>query len=147
MTVDVLAPRIRSADAARLVDGLNEAGFTAASETTSASPESRQDTIVRHAPEDRGAAEQLARYLDGRLSLQETSDIDIGTLALLPGVDLRGVRSEPLSLTEVHQTLSVAAGTGSITSVQPTTKIADPVRTSTTRLGIVPLKAALDWCA
>ena len=104
-------------------------------------------TTVHYGPGDEAAAEQLARYLDGAVELIESDDREEATLTLIPGLNFSQLRSVPLSLVEVREMRRANSGTTPTTASQIATTINGQGGPSTSRVGIVPVEAALDACS
>jgi LCP family protein required for cell wall assembly len=94
-------------------------------------------SVIRHGPDDRAAADLLARHLEGSPSLEEAPELTDGVIELVTGTEYAGTREEPLPPTTTTATTAPSTTSSSAPADGATTTVPAEV-TTTSRYGVVP---------
>lgn len=134
VTVQVLNGSGEAGQAGTVTEGLAKAGFstqTAGTEVGGAT----DSTVIRYASGSEAAAKLVARYLDGPITYQTSSTVQVGTVEVITATSLNGVASHPKADSDVPDPPSASTST-SVGS--PSSGSSGPGSTATTVVGFVP---------
>lgn len=114
--VQVLNGSGRTGQASDISQGLTKAGFGTGT-AGDAAGQGGAATVIRYAAGDEASARLVARYLDGPVSYQTSSELGSGSITIITSSSLRGVRSTPASESAVPgPSTSAPASTSSTTT-------------------------------